>query len=973
LAMPAGGNGGGAELPPEIGTFEGLPRWVVLSIKATLGLAALSIVYLLLDRIRMVYTDWLWFNGVGFLDVYTSMVFTQVSLYVIGFASSTLAVYVAYRAAWRTSWGPTLLPFSPLATSWIKRSLIIGTAIMGSIIVMSFASALAGKWENFLRFWNSTSFGIADPQFGKDVGFYVFTLPMLHTIQGWLLGLALVVLFTTVGLYLLIYSARGINPLIETRSKKHLALMGAALMVMIAVGHFLDTYETLFSKSGAVTGATYADVNARIPGLYLLTAIALLSGGLMILAIRVANLGQAVRIIIAAFVLWVIAALIVGIGWPLLVQRFVVEPSEFQREEPYIARNIEWTRLGFDLNRLNEVSYEVRDDTLARDIAANPETMNNIRLWDPSPLARVYNQIQHLRLYYDFLDVDVDRYTVDGEYRQVLLGTRELFQHGLDESAQNWVNRKLIYTHGYGVVMATATDFTQAGQPNLILQDVPVVGRFDVDEPRIYYGESFGWNPTLLERAAMENVIPSGEVTDDEAIVNTKEAEFDRPPDNPDSLPIFIERYEGDGGVALSSFFRRIMFGWEFEDVNFVFSRDLTPESRVLYRRGIAERVSTVAPWLELDDDPYMVVADGRLMWIQDAYVTTDKFPYSRTVRVVQSSGDDLASRTAFDRPLNYIRNNVKVVIDAFNGTMDFYTIEIDGPDPILGMWRNSFPTLFTPIEQMPVSLREHIRYPEELMEAQADAFLQYHMTDAREFFLKEDQWELGEEVIGAAPTAAELEQGVRDGRRIVDPYYVIMKLPDGEEAEFALILPFTPKDKPNLVAWMAARSDGEHYGDISVFQFPTDRIFNGPAQVEARIDNDPVISEQFTLWDQSGSRVIRGNLLVIPIGESLLYAEPIYLQADSLAFPELKRVILATDDDVVMAESLDAAVRAILLGDRPDRPAGSEPVIGGIDPEDILTIVDELRLAIESLRGGTDGLDQSLRALEELAEEATP
>jgi hypothetical protein len=381
--------------------------------------------------------------------------------------------------------------------------------------------------------------------------------------------------------------------------------------------------------------------------------------------------------------------------------------------------------------------------------------------------------------------------------------------------------------------------------------------------------------------------------------------------------------------------------------------------------------VSTVAPWLELDDDPYIVVADGRLMWIQDAYVTTDKFPYSRTVRVVESSGDSLASRTVFDRPLNYIRNNVKVVVDAFNGTMDFYTVEIDGPDPILSMWRNTFPSLFKPISEMPASLREHIRYPEELLEAQADAFLQYHMTDAREFFLKEDQWALGEELIGSAPTADELSE--RDGRRIVDPYYVIMKLPDSEKEEFVLILPFTPQDKPNLVAWMAARSDGNHYGDITVFEFPTDRIFHGPAQVEARIDNDPVISEQFTLWDQSGSRVIRGNLLVIPIGESLLYAEPIYLQADSLAFPELKRVILATDDDVVMAETLDAAVRGILAGDRPDRPAGGEPVSGGIAPEDLLAVVDELRVAIESLRGGAEGLDQSLRALEDLAEEATP
>ena len=957
--------------PPDMGTFEGLPGWAVLMAKATIALTVLGLVYLVLDFVRSAYTDWLWFSNLGLRSVFSTVLYTRISLYFVGFAASAAAIYFAYRAAWRASWGPTVLPFSLLATTWIKRSIITGAAIMGAIIVLSFAAALADRWEAFLRFWNSTEFGIDDPQFGNDVGFYVFTLPMLHTIQGWLLGLTIVVLVTTVGLYLLIYSARGINPVMTGRAKVYLGIIGAALMVTIAAGHFLDTYETLFSSSGAVTGATYTDVNARIPALYLLTAIALLAAVIMAVAVRVANLRDAMRMIIAAFSLWAIAGLAAGIAWPLLVQRFAVEPSEFEREERYIERNIEWTRLGFDLDGVLEVPYKVRDDTLARDIAANPETINNIRLWDPRPLRDVYNQEQHLRLYYDFLDVDVDRYTVDGKYRQVLLGTRELFQAGLDDTAQNWINRKLIYTHGYGVAMSTATGFTEGGQPEYVLRDIPVrdeseAGSFEVTQPRIYYGESFGLDSSVLGDPAL----PGGDITDDEVIVNTSERQFDRPADDPGGLPVFLDGYDGAGGVPLGSFWRRFIFGWEFEDVNFVFSSAMRDDSRVLYRRSVRNRVSTVAPWLELDDDPYMVVSDGGLYWIQDAFVTTDRFPYSRTIQVVQSSGDSFRSRTVFDRPLNYIRNSVKVVVDAYNGSMIFYTLELDKPDPVLGMWRNAFPSLFTPIDQMPTGLREHIRYPEELLEAQADVFLQYHMTDPREFFLKEDQWELGQEVIGAT-VDAEQPDG-RDGRRVVDPYYVIMKLPGEDREEFVLVLPFTPQDKPNLVAWMAARSDPGHYGDVIVFEFDKAQIFNGTAQVEARIDNDPAISEQFTLWDQSGSNVIRGNLLVIPIGESLLYAEPIYLQADSLAFPELKRVILATNDDVVMEETLDDAVRAILGGARPDR-TDDEPVNGGIAPGDLLAIVDELRTALNSFVGGAEALDSSLNTLEKLAKEAQP
>ena len=958
-----GGNGGGGEAPDD--GFRGVPRSVILALRIAAGLAALLIFYLFISFWKGAYTDWLWFSNLGFRDVFRTVLLTRTTLYFTGLGLSGAALAIAYRYAWRSAWGPTALALGPLAILWIRRAILVALVLMSVIIAVSFAGAFADRWQVFLRFWRSADFGVTDPQFGNDVSFYVFQMPLWHALQGWFMGLAIVILLTTTALHFLIYSARGVNAAFTDRSKNQLAVVGAFLMVTIAAAHFLDRYETLFSLGGAVTGATYADVNARIPALQLLTVVALISAAMMLFTLRMGNLRQALRLIAVAFSLWVVAGILAGLIWPALVQRFAVDPSELERERPYIQRNIEWTRRGFDLERIQASAYNVTEDTLRSDIANSPGTINNIRLWDPRPLENVLNQIQHLRLYYNFLDVDVDRYTVDGRYRQVLVGAREIFQNGLDESAQNWVNRKLVYTHGYGAVMSTATDFTPGGQPNLLLKDVPPTGVLPLEQPRIYYGESYGLDANLVQPDPERG----GDVTDDVVIVNTDEPQFDRPGDSADAPPHFIDRYDGAGGVPLDSFFRRFAYSWELGDVNILISSQLTSDSRVLYRRSVADRVRTVAPFLELDDDPYLVIADGRLQWIQDAYTQTDRFPYSKRI------GTSLLTDNLFSRPVNYVRNTVKVVIDAYDGSMTFYTIEIGQPDPILQVHRNIFPGLFTPIEQMPPSLREHIRYPEELLEAQADTFLQYHMTDPKEFFLKEDQWELGEETVGQGTT------------RVVDPYYVIMKLPDAESEEFVQILPFTPQDKPNLVAWMAARSDGEHYGDITVFQFPTDRPFAGTSQIEARIDNDPRISEQFTLWDQSGSRVIRGNLLVIPIGVrtvdgdsnrlegGLLYAEPIYIQADSLTFPELKRVVLATNTDVVMEATLDESIAALLGGAAPSRrPDDGEPVPGGIPPEQLQTALEGISEAIESLRGGTDELDESIQALRELAgEPSTP
>ncbi len=923
--LESDGNGANARPPfGRLGELQNLPPYTGLVIRLSILAAGLIALFILLNIGRSIYTNMLWFSSLDLRSVYTTILVTRVWLFFAGFLVMGALTALSFWIAYRTSWGPSQVGLPESTVLWLRRVLLWSMAIVGLLIAASFGGALTGRWELFLKFMNSTPFELQDPLFNRDVGFYAFTMPMLHTIQGWLMGAAIVLLLASGSVYFVVYSIRGVNPLALRGPMVHIAVLSAFLMFTIAGGHYLDTFETLFSTQGAVVGATATDVSARIPMLWLLTGVATLSGLMMLATLRVRGMQQSIRLIAMAFGLWVVAGLLGGLAVPAVYQRFVVAPGELERERTYIERNIEWTRYGFDLDRVTEQPYDVRDDALASDLINNPETVNNIRLWDPRPLLDVYNQIQHLRLYYNFQDVDVDRYEVDGDYRQVLLGTRELIPEGLDPSAQSWVNRRLVYTHGYGVVMSPATDFTAEGQPTFFIKDIPLQGEFAVDQPRVYYGEN----------------------TNEFVIVNSREAQFDRPAIAQGEQPVYIERYDGDGGVTLSSFLRRAAYAWEFADINILISNQFTSESKVLYRRNVRERVEALAPFLLLDRDPYMVVDDGHLFWIQDAYTTTDRLPYSKRLD---------------NRDYNYIRNSVKVVVDAFDGTVAFYTIEPRRPDPMLRVYENIFPDLFRPISEMSESLRTHIRYPERLLRAQATTFLQYHMTDPKEFFLKEDQWAIPDEVV---------LEGISQP---VDPYYVIMKLPGQGREEFVLILPFTPQDKPNLVAWMAARSDGEHYGDILLFTFPTDRLFNGPSQVEARIDNDPLVSEQFTLWGQSGSIVIRGNLLVIPVGESLLYAEPIYLQAESLEFPELKRVILASADRVVMEPTLQRAVAALLSGrDVTVSPGGGEPVPGGIAPERFLIELERLRQAVDAFQDGLDTLDESLESLEGLAQEET-
>jgi uncharacterized membrane protein (UPF0182 family) len=625
--------------------------------------------------------------------------------------------------------------------------------------------------------------------------------------------------------------------------------------------------------------------------------------------------------------LWIGAAILLGSIYPAIVQKFVVEPSELGRETPYIERNINFTRLAFGLDKIEERDLPVELAPSEQDLAKNSATMNNIRLWDYRPLKDTYNQIQSIRLYYDFTDIDVDRYRIDGSYRQVLLGAREISPEKLASEAQTWINQRLQFTHGYGVALSPVNEISEEGLPNLWVKDVPPIGKIEIERPEIYYGEK----------------------TNNYVIVNTKAEEFDYPKGD---INVYA-RYAGESGINLDSFIRRLVYAWEFGDINILISGELTPESSLLYRRNIQQRVWHLAPFLMLDRDPYIVIADGKLFWIQDAYTVSGRHPYSQPT----------------PRGINYIRNSVKVVISAYDGSVTFYLV--DPEDTLASTYAAIFPALFTPLEEMPPSLRAHLRYPEDLFQIQVGRYQTYHMQDPRVFYNKEDLWTIPTETYA-------------DAERPVEPYYVIMMLPGEEQEEFLLMLPFTPTQKDNMITWLAARSDGDKYGKLIAYNFPKDKLVYGPRQIEARIDQDPTISSQLTLWGQKGSQVIRGNLLVIPIEKSVLYVEPIYLQAERGQLPELKRVIVASGNRIVMEPTLAQSLSAIYAG-LPPEPPPEGPLPPSPPPEAPAGLAELAQLAQEHyvkaqeyLKAGDwaswgEELKKMEEALNRLAELAAP
>jgi len=697
------------------------------------------------------------------------------------------------------------------------------------------------------------------------------------------------------------------------RAKPVLAHIGGLLIIVLgffAWGYWLGIWELVFSTQGVVFGASYADIHAKLPAQWILLSVVLLFMVLVLVSILRRNF----RWLLYGIGGWIVAAILVGGIFPAMVQRFQVQPNELVREGPYIEYNIQFTRDAFALNRVEEQPFPAEETPTPQDIAQNEVTINNIRLWDHRPLKDTYNQIQSIRLYYDFNDVDVDRYIIDDEYRQVMLSARELSAEKLAGEAQTWVNRQLQFTHGYGIALSPVNEITIQGLPNLLVKDIPPVGIFDIE----------------------------GEKTNNYVIVKTNTQEFDYPMGDENVYGY----YQGKDGVILDGFIRRLVYAWQFGDLNILISNELTPESRVLYYRNIRERVNHLAPFLKLDADPYLVVMDGRLFWIQDAYTTSDRYPYSQPL----SGG------------LNYIRNSVKAVIDAYNGSVTFYIT--DPEDALIRTYQTIFPQLFVSAEQMPEYLRAHWRYPEDMFNIQALVYQSYHMHDARVFYNKEDLWAVPKEVYAGS-------------EQPMEPYYVIMRLPDEEKEEFLLMLPFTPVNKNNTIGWLAARCDGENYGKLLAYIFPKDNLVYGPSQIENRIQQDTVITEQFALWGRGGSRVIRGNLLMIPLGKSLMYVEPVFLQAEAGGLPELKRVIVAAGEHIAMEATLEESIAAIfgakVAPTEPEPPGPVEPV-----PAEVVNLIEQAQQhynkAQEYLKAGDwtnygKELDALKAVLDQLAE----
>ena len=811
------------------------------------------------------YTDWLWFGEVGYQQVFTTIVRSEASLFTFAFVVSVLWLVVNFRLAlvsfregrriFTTQQGMEVA----LPGRQQLRTITSAIAMVVSALIGLFASS---QWETWVTWQKAVPFGQQDPILGRDVAFYVFTIPFLQLVRGSAQTLIILAALGAGAIYLVSGSLTSRPTSFITMSagvRRHLSMLAAIFFVLLALGAWLGRFELLVHSAGIIYGASYADVYARMPIALALTVVALLGAALAVLH----GLGRRNWPIPVAIALYLIVS-IGGEGYATLLQRFVVTPNEQARESPFIQHNIDATRRAFALDRVEERAL-TGDATLTRnDIARNATTLQNVRLWDHQPLLDTFGQLQEIRTYYDFVAVDNDRYVLNGRPQQVMLSARELNSNSLPN--RTWVNERLTFTHGYGLTLGPVNQVTSEGLPVLFVRNLPTETTPDLalQEPSLYFGE----------------------LSNDYVIVRTRTREFHYPRGDEN---VFTQ-YAGTGGLALESLGRRIMFALRFGAYQIAFNDDITGESRILFHRNIAERVREIAPFLTFDRDPYLVLADGRLFWMSDAYTTSDRYPYS----------------TPAGPALNYIRNSVKVVIDAYNGTTTYYTA--DTKDPVLATYANVFPGLFKPLDAMPASLRAHIRYPEDMFALQAAVFATYHMTEPAVFYNREDQWEV--------PAIDDNGQA----QAAMQPYYTIMRLPGETDPEFIQMLPFTPRRKDNLAAWLVARSDPAHYGDVRVFQFPKQKVVFGPRQVVARINQDQMISPQITLWNQQGSQVTWGTLMVIPIEESLIYVRPLYLRGAGGRIPELTRVVVVYQDQIVMEQTLEGALAKLFSGAAPPR-----------------------------------------------------
>jgi uncharacterized membrane protein (UPF0182 family) len=822
------------------------------------------------------YVDALWFSSLGYGDVFRRTLSLQWEVFVAFFAATFFIVYgwfLALRRAYQYNLlsGSTIyIGKQPLQLP-VERILRLIVLVVSLVIATATGASMMTQWPTFALYWYAPSGGIADPIFGKPLHFYLFTLPAWQFIVGWLLILA-VIACVMAGFFILITgsthvfaSRRGSAVPLPWRG---FSVAFAFLLLMLAMRVYISRFETLFDEHTIFSGVTYTDAHVTVPGLLVICAALIL--GAAIVAINIVAAPR-VRWLAAAVVPAVLCYLAMNvIGW--YVGNFVVKPNELVRERSYIAYNVNWTRQAFGLDRVSQREFPAETTVEAADPGGNQPTLQNIRLWDWRALQDTLRQIQEIRTYYDFPDIDIDRYEIDGTTRQVMLATRELSVDKLPVSSRNWINEKLIYTHGYGITMNPVNGFTSEGLPTLLLSNMPIqstVQGISVTRPEIYFGE----------------------LTNSDVYVKTRQQEFNYPQGQTNNLT----SYQGNGGIQLGGFLRRILIAFDRGDLaKLPFSDDINPQSRLLMRRNVHDRVTTLAPLLSFDSDPYMVVGDdGRLSWMMDAFTTSDSYPYA-------------SHYPLGDNSINYMRNCVKAVVDAYDGTTTFYVF--DPQDPIITAYRQMFPSLFKDAAAMPLGLRKHVRYPELLLKMQASVYGLYHMTEPEVFYNREDLWTVASEV-GMGASGEQKAQ-------TMEPNFVLMKLPGETAVEFVEILPFTPANRNNLIGWFAGRSDGAHYGTSVVYDFPKTKLVDGPLQIEARIDQNAQLSGQLTLWNQQGSHVRRGTLLVIPCGRALLYAEPIYLQAERSPMPELRLVVLALQDRLAYGPTFESAMKALFGGE---------------------------------------------------------
>ena len=854
-------------------------------------LVSLVVVLVSARSVAGFYTDYLWFDSVGFTSVWKGLLWAKVGLVVLFVAVSFGLLWVNLLIAERLA--PAVRPPGPEETAlegvnsfFDRRPALarVGVAFLPALLV---GGGVGGHWHDWILVRNRVDFGVADPQFGRDVGFYVFQLPFLSFLVDWLFAALVMATVITAAAH---YRNGGIRlqapgGLITPAVRGHLSILLASIALVRAMSYYLDRFEITFSTRGVVDGATYTDVNAKLPAINLLIAISVLAAGLLIYNAR--RRGWVLPGI--AVGLWALVAVVVGTAYPAFVQRFRVEPAESVREAPFIERNIEATRAALGLADVTVRPFAYDEELSVEALEKNSETIRNVRLWDPQVLRRTYQRLQEVRTFYRFTDVDIDRYGEPGARTQTLLSARELNPESLP--SDTWENRHLAFTHGYGAVMSPANAVTADGQPDFLVKDIPPQGEPPIAEPRLYHGESIGGF----------------------TIVNSGRDEIDYV--KADGTAV-TNRYDGRGGVGIGSILRRAAFALRFADVNPLISGFMTPESRILYIRDIRERVQTAAPFLHYDADPYPVLLEGRIVWLMDAYTTTNRYPYGQ-----QADRDRLGAASGLNHDFNYVRNSVKVAIDAYHGDITFYVVDPD--DPIVAAYAKAFPELFAGLGDVSDELRAHFRYPEDLFRIQTNMWGRYHIGDPKEFYSQSDRWNIAQDPGTARPTAATAPgappptqpAAPREGR--MDPYYLLMRLPDAPSLEFLMLQPFVPfsedDSRRELSAFMVAKGDRDDYGKLEVFVMPRDRQVDGPAIVNARINQEPEVSQLITLLSRAGSEVLLGNLVIIPVEQSLIYIRPLYVQATGAnAVPELKKVIVAFGDRIAIRDTFQDALVSV-------------------------------------------------------------